>query len=157
METVIIVEGLWFWREPRGLYEMRVTSYPTYTKGKVVAFNLCSFPRNATDKADLAQFPTPSATIRSEDPREGAPRVLKCQRTPREWKIKECFLIWHVSHVNGKTQILVEYRIWASHDVGPTSPKPSSPTKKSGSRILRGYCGAREFMAQAHSTSRPKA
>ena len=62
------------------------TGYPRigHKLPSLVAFNLCSFPRNATDKADLAQFPTPSATIRSEDPREGAPRVLKRQRTPRE-------------------------------------------------------------------------
>ena len=121
-----------------------------------MAFNSCNFPRNATDKADMAQFPTPFATVGSEDPREGAPRVLKRQRTPRDWK-KECLLIWHVSHVNGKIQILVEYRIWASYDVGPTLPKPSSPTKKSGSRILRGCCGAREFTAQAHPTLGPEA
>ena len=157
MEIVIIAEGLWFWREPKGLYVRRITSYPTYIKGKVVVLNLCSFPRNATDKADLAQFPTPSATVRFEDPREDAPRVLKRQRTPREWKIKGCLLIWHVSHANGKTQTSVKYRIWASCDVGPTSPKPSSPIKRSGSRILRGYCGAREFVAEAHSTLGPRA
>ena len=46
---------------------------------------------------------------------------------------------------------------WASHDIGPTSPKPSSPTKRSGSRILRGYCGAREFVTLAHFTLGPKA
>ena len=45
----------------------------------------------------------------------------------------------------------------AGHDVGLTSSKPSSPTKRSGSRILRGYCGAREFMAPAHFTLRSKA
>ena len=62
---------------PRGLYVKGVTSYPTYIKGKLVAFNLCRFPRNATDKTVLAQFPTPSATIRFEYHREGAPRALK--------------------------------------------------------------------------------
>ena len=76
----------------------------------MVAFNSCGFPRNATDKEELAQFPTPFTTVGSEDPHEGAPRVLKRQRTPCEWE-KECLLIWHVSHVNGKTQILVEHRI----------------------------------------------
>ena len=66
-------------KEPKGLYVRGITSYPTYIKGKLVAFNLCRFPRNATDKTVLARFPTPSATIRFEDPREGAPRALKCQ------------------------------------------------------------------------------
>ena len=32
-----------------------------------------------------------------------------------------------------------------SHDRGPMSPKPSSPSEESDSRILRGYCGAKEF------------
>ena len=62
---------------PKGLYVRGVTSYPTYIKGKLVAFNLCRFPRNATDRTVLAQFPTPFATIRFEYPREGAPRALK--------------------------------------------------------------------------------
>ena len=46
---------------------------------------------------------------------------------------------------------------WASHDIGPTSPKPSSSTKRLGSRILRGYCGAKEFVTLAHFTLGPKA
>ena len=50
-----------------------------------------------------------------------------------------------------------EGQSWASHDIGPTSPKPSSPTKGSGSRILRGYCRAREFVTLAHFTLGPKA
>ena len=83
-KTVIIAEGLWFWRESKGLCVRKITSYPTYIRGKVGAFNSCSFPRNATDKVELAQFPTPFATVGSEDPREGAPWVLKRQRTPRE-------------------------------------------------------------------------
>ena len=62
---------------PRGLYVKGVTSYPTCIKGKLAAFNLCRFPRNATDKTILAQFPIPSATIRFEYPREGAPRAPK--------------------------------------------------------------------------------
>ena len=32
-----------------------------------------------------------------------------------------------------------------SHDRGLTSPKPFSPSEESDSRILRGYCGAKEF------------
>ena len=66
-------------KELKGLYVRGITSYPTYIKGKLVAFNLCRFLRNATNKVVLARFPTPSATIRFEDPREGAPRALKRQ------------------------------------------------------------------------------
>ena len=64
---------------PKGLYLRGVTSYPTYIKGKLVAFDLCRFPRNATDKTVLVRFPTPSATIRFEYPCEGTPRALKRQ------------------------------------------------------------------------------
>ena len=32
-----------------------------------------------------------------------------------------------------------------SHDRGPMSPKPSFPSKEPDSRILRGYCRAKEF------------
>ena len=46
---------------------------------------------------------------------------------------------------------------WASHDIGPTSPKPSSPSEEPDSRILSGYCGAREFMIPAYLTLGPKA
>ena len=45
---------------------------------------------------------------------------------------------------------------WASYDLNPTSPKPSFPTRRLGSRILRGYYGAREFVASAHLTMGPK-
>ena len=45
-------------------------------KDKVVAFNSRSVPRNATDKMSLARFPTSSATLRLEESREGAPRIL---------------------------------------------------------------------------------
>ena len=147
-KTVIIVEGLWFGREPKGLYVRRITPYPTYIKGKVVAFNSRSFPRNAADKAKPAQFPMPFATVGSEDPRKGAPRVLKRQRTLREG-VKECLLIWHVSHVNGKTQILVEHKIWTSYDVDPTLPKLSSPTKSRAA----GFWGV--IVGPENSRSRP--
>ena len=32
-----------------------------------------------------------------------------------------------------------------SHDKGPMSPKPSSPSEEPDSRILRDYCEAKEF------------
>ena len=45
---------------------------------------------------------------------------------------------------------------WASHSLSPTSPKPPSPTRRSGSRVLRGYCGAWEFVVPAHFIIGPK-
>ena len=132
----------------KGLYVRGVTSYPAYIKGKLVAFNLCKFPRNATDKTVLVQFPTPFATIRFEYPREGAPRALKRQGH-------------HMSKSRGMPLNLVrfpykwinpninEMQSWASHSFGLTSSKSSSPTTRSGSRILRGYCGPK---AQAEET-----
>ena len=32
-----------------------------------------------------------------------------------------------------------------SHDKGPRTPKPFSPPEEPDSRILRGYCGPKEF------------
>ena len=124
MKTVIIAGGLWFWREPKGLYVRRITSYPIYIKDKVVAFNSCSFPTNATDKADLAQFPTSSAAVGSEDPREGTPQILEHQRTPREW-IKECLLNlarltckWKNTNISRSTEF--EWvMMWAQHHQNP--------------------------------------
>ena len=142
MRELVMDKGLWFWREQKGLYARRITTYPTYIKGKVVSFNSSRFLRNAADKAALAQFPTLSATTIFKGPRESAPQILKHQRTLRGWRIKWCLLIRHISHANGRTQTAIRYGTWASREVGPTSPKPSSPTKKSGSRILRGYYGA---------------
>ena len=135
--TVIIAEGLWFWRESKGLCVRKITSYPTYIRGKVRAFNSCSFPRNATDKVELVQFPTSFATVGSEDPREGAPWVLKRQRTPREWE-KECLLIWHVSHVNGKTQVLSRVqnlsKLWCKPNITQNPP----PRLKVGQQDFEG-------------------
>ena len=59
-----------------GLYVRGVTYCPTYLKGKEEIFNLRRIPRNATNKKDLARSPTPSATIKLKDPREGASRAL---------------------------------------------------------------------------------
>ena len=33
----------------------------------------------------------------------------------------------------------------ASRDIGPMSPKPSSPSEESDNRILRGYCGGKRL------------
>ena len=44
----------------------------------------------------------------------------------------------------------------ASRDIGPTSPKPFSPSEGPDSRILRGYYGARELMTPAHFALGPK-
>ena len=38
----------------------------------------------------------------------------------------------------------------ASRDIGSTSSKPSSPSEEPDSRILRGYCGAKEFVIPTH-------
>ena len=43
-----------------------------------------------------------------------------------------------------------------SHDKGPMSPKPSSPPEEPDSRILRGYCGAKEFDNPGPLYTRPK-
>ena len=140
---------------PRGLYVKGVTSHPTYIKGKLVAFNLCRFPRNATDKTVLAQFPTPSATIRFEYPREGASRALK----RRGCRVSKSRGMSHNSaHLpcTWKNTNINKVQNWASHGLSPTSPKPPSPTRRSGSRILRGYCGAREFVVSAHFIIGPK-
>ena len=140
---------------PRGLYVKGVTSYPTYIKGKLVAFNLCRFPRNATDKTVLAQFPTPPTTIRFEYPREGAPRVLK-RRGRRVSKSRG--MSHNLAHLpcTWKNTNINKVQSWASHGLSPTLPKPPSLTRRSGSRILRGYCKAREFVVSAHFIIGPK-
>ena len=140
---------------PKGLYAKGVTSHSTYIEGELVAFNLCRFPRNATDKTILAQFPTLSTTLRFEYPREGAPRALKR---------RGCRVSKSIGMSHNPAHLLCKWRntninkvhSWASHNLSPTSPKPSSPTKRSGSRILRGYCGAEEFVVPAHFAIGPK-
>ena len=37
-----------------------------------------------------------------------------------------------------------------SRNEGSELPKPPFPTKRSDSRVLRGYCGAQQYMGQAH-------
>ena len=44
-----------------------------------------------------------------------------------------------------------------SHDKGPRTPKPSSPSEELDSRILRGYCGAKEFDNPDPLYTKPKA
>ena len=137
-----------------GLYAKGVTSHPTYIEGELVAFNLCRFPRNATED-DFGSISNTVCSPRFEYPREGAPRALKRRgrrvsksrgtshnlaNLPYEWK-------------NTDTN---KVQNWASHGLSPTSPKPSSPTRRSDSRILRGYCGAGEFMVLAHLIIGPK-
>ena len=43
-----------------------------------------------------------------------------------------------------------------SQDKGPRTPKPSSPSEEPDSRILRGYCGAKEFDNPAPLYTEPK-
>ena len=48
---------------------------------------------------------------------------------------------------------------WMSCNKGLVLPKPSSPTKRLDSRVLRGYCGAQWSVGQAHllvGVQRPK-
>ena len=44
-----------------------------------------------------------------------------------------------------------------SQDKGPRTPKPSSPSEEPDSRILRGYCGAKEFGNLGPLYTKPKA
>ena len=44
-----------------------------------------------------------------------------------------------------------------SHDKGPRTPKPFSPPEEPDSRILRGYCGAKEFDNPGPLYTKPKA
>ena len=44
-----------------------------------------------------------------------------------------------------------------SHDEGPRTSKSSSPPKESDSRILRGYCGVKEFGNPSLLHTKPKA
>ena len=44
-----------------------------------------------------------------------------------------------------------------SHDEGPRTSKPSSPSEKPDSRILRGYCGAKGFGNLGPFHIKPKA
>ena len=56
----------------KGLYVKGVTSYlDSYMEGKLAAFNLRRFPRNATDETVSTQPPTSSATIGFGRPRKG--------------------------------------------------------------------------------------
>ena len=42
------------------------------------------------------------------------------------------------------------------HDIGPRTSKSSSPSEETGSRILRGYCGAKGSGSPAHFISSPR-
>ena len=42
------------------------------------------------------------------------------------------------------------------HDKGPRTPKPSSPFEEPDSRILKGYCGAKEFDNPCPLYTKPK-
>ena len=44
-----------------------------------------------------------------------------------------------------------------SHDEGPRTSKPSSPSEKPDSRILRGYCGVKGFGNSGPFHIKPKA
>ena len=44
-----------------------------------------------------------------------------------------------------------------SHDKGPRTPKSPSPSEEPDSRILKGYCGVKEFDNLGLPHTRPKA
>ena len=44
-----------------------------------------------------------------------------------------------------------------NHDKGPRTPKSPSPSEKPDNRILRGYCGVKEFDNPGSSHTKPKA
>ena len=44
-----------------------------------------------------------------------------------------------------------------SHDKGPRTPKSSSPSEEPDSRILRNYCGVKEFDNPSPLYTKPKA
>ena len=69
-----------------------------------VPFDSCKFPRNATDKTDLAQFPTSSSAVGLGDPREGAPRILGRQKVPRDLRLRKYPLIFGPSKFAAQAQ-----------------------------------------------------
>ena len=69
-----------------------------------MAFDSCKFPRNATDEADLAQFPTSSSAVGFEDPREGTPRTLGRQKVPRDLRLRKYPLIFGPSKFAAQAQ-----------------------------------------------------
>ena len=72
-------------------------------------------------------------------------------------KPKECLITRGVSQAKERGSGIDEGQVLANHDIGPTSSKPSSPSEEPGNRILKGYCGAREFMIPAYFTLGSKA
>ena len=129
-------------------------------KASLVAFNLHRFPRRVANEIISTQLPMPSTTVGFEWPRKGnllKTRLVHWNSKSATWvNLKECLITRHLPGKWRDTDIN-DGQSWVSHDIGPTSPKPSSPTKRSGSRILRGYCGVREFVTLAHFTLGPKA
>ena len=80
----------------------------------MVAFNSRSFPRSATDKTSPARFPTPSATTRLKEPREGAPRTLGHQKVPRGQRLRKYLLIYGPSRFTAQARTT-----WGPRDYGP--------------------------------------
>ena len=70
---------------------------------------------------------------------------------------KECLVVRCVSWIDEETPTLMKGRSKQTAIKAWHSPKLSSPIKRSDSRILRGYCRAREFVTPAHFMLRPKA
>ena len=86
---------------------------------------------------------------------KGAPRALKRQKHDVS---KTQGMSHNQEHFPGKWRDIDinEGQSLASRDIGPTLPKPSSPSEGPDSRILRGYCGARELVTPTHFALGPR-
>ena len=105
-----------------------------------------------TSEINSAQFPRKPSTARSallhKSTNECAPRISKRSASlhksindgaPRMSKHQECALGRRRSPGTHGGQDLT------NHDESPRISKPSSPSEEPDSRILRSYCGAKEF------------
>ena len=122
------------------------------------------FKERITSEISPAQFPRKSSTARSASlhkcTNECAPRMPKWfaslhksinDDAPCTPKCQERSLgRWRGSGTHGGQDL-------TSHDEDPKTSKPSSPSEKSDSRILRGYCGAKGLGNPDPFHIRPKA
>ena len=113
---------------------------------------ITKFKERITSEISPAQFPRKSSTVRSaslhKGTNEGAPRIPKrsaslhkgindgvsCIPKPQERALGR----WRGSGTHGGQDS-------TGHDIGPRTSKSSFSSEEPDSRILRGYCGAKEF------------
>ena len=99
--------------------------------------------------------PTPSITVKSGRSRKGkilkAPRITKRRRRIRKelrgasYELARLLDRWKTAHINAGLNRM-------SRIEDSSLPKPSFPTKKSDSRVLRGCCGAQMIYGPGPST-----